>query len=63
MLAAAAGLALPGGLGTFEDAHIRIEADDFTLDGFDVAPGQKSKPLVMTFKKPDEVDWPPVPAL
>jgi hypothetical protein len=25
------------------------------LDGFDVAPGKKSKPLVMTFKKPDEV--------
>ncbi|MGB3502608.1 MAG: ATP-binding protein [Mesorhizobium sp.] len=43
------------GLGTFEDAHIRIEADDFTLDGFDVAPGQKSKPLVMSFKKPEEV--------
>lgn len=43
------------GLGAFEDAHIRIEADDFALDGFDVAPGQKSKPLVMTFKKPDEV--------
>ena len=43
------------GLGAFEDAHIRIEADDFTLDGFDVAPGTKSKPLVMTFKKPDEV--------
>ena len=43
------------GLGAFEDAHIRIDADDFTLDGFDVAPGRKSKPLVMTFKKPDEV--------
>ena len=43
------------GLGAFEDAHIRIEADDFTLDGFDVAPGAKSKPLVMTFKKPEEV--------
>jgi hypothetical protein len=43
------------GLGAFEDAHIRIEADDFTVDGFDVAPGKKSKPLVMTFKKPDEV--------
>jgi hypothetical protein len=43
------------GLGAFEDAHIRIEADDFTLNGFDVAPGQKAKPLVMTFKKPDEV--------
>jgi hypothetical protein len=43
------------GLGAFEDAHIRMEADDFTLNGFDVAPGQKSKPLVMTFKKPEEV--------
>ncbi|MCO5162783.1 MAG: ATP-binding protein [Mesorhizobium sp.] len=43
------------GLGSFEDAHIRIEADDFTLNGFDVAPGQKAKPLVMTFKKPEEV--------
>ncbi|HTV69213.1 MAG TPA: AAA family ATPase [Rhizobiaceae bacterium] len=44
------------GLGAFESAHIRIDADDFTLDGFDVAPGKaKSKQLVMTFKKPDEV--------
>lgn len=43
------------GLGAFEDAHIRIDADDFTLDGFDVAPGRKAKPLVMTFKKPEEV--------
>ncbi len=43
------------GLGAFEDAHIRIEADDYTLNGFDVAPGQKAKPLVMTFKKPEEV--------
>ncbi|MER2534501.1 MAG: AAA family ATPase [Rhizobiaceae bacterium] len=43
------------GLGPFENAHIRIDADDFTIDGFDVAPGKKSKPLVMTFKKPQEV--------
>jgi energy-coupling factor transporter ATP-binding protein EcfA2 len=43
------------GLGAFEDAHMRLDADDFTLDGFDVAPGRKSKPLVMTFKKPEEV--------
>lgn len=42
-------------LGSFENAHIRIDADDFTLDGFDVAPGRKAKPLVMTFKKPEEV--------
>ncbi|MER9183995.1 ATP-binding protein, partial [Mesorhizobium sp. M0767] len=27
----------------------------FTLDGFDVAPGKRAKPLVMTFKKPEEV--------
>lgn len=43
------------GLGAFEDAHIRIDADDFTLDGFDVAPGRRAKPLEMTFKKPEEV--------
>ena len=43
------------GIGAFEEAHIRIEKDDFTIDGFDVAPGKKSKPLVMTFKKPEEV--------
>jgi energy-coupling factor transporter ATP-binding protein EcfA2 len=43
------------GLGPFEDAHIRLGSDDFTLDGFDVAPGQKRKPLTMTFKKPEEV--------
>ncbi|RVB73504.1 ATP-binding protein [Mesorhizobium sp. M7A.F.Ca.CA.004.06.1.1] len=42
------------GIGPFENAHIRIDADDFTLDGFDVAPGKRSKPLVMTFKKPEE---------
>jgi hypothetical protein len=43
------------GLAVFEDAHIRLDTDDFTLDGFDVAPGRKAKPLVMTFKKPEEV--------
>ncbi|MGC4025011.1 MAG: AAA family ATPase [Mesorhizobium sp.] len=43
------------GLGAFEDAHIRIEKDNFNIDGFDVAPGKKSKPLEMTFKKPEEV--------
>ncbi|SFJ48268.1 AAA family ATPase [Aerobium aerolatum] len=42
-------------LGAFENTHIRIEKDDFTIDGFDVAPGRKSKPLSMTFKKPEEV--------
>ena len=43
------------GLGAFENAHMRLDADDFTIDGFDVAPGKKSKPLAMTFKKPEEV--------
>lgn len=43
------------GLGTFESSHIRIDKDDFTIDGFDAAPGKKSKPLVMSFKKPEEV--------
>jgi energy-coupling factor transporter ATP-binding protein EcfA2 len=42
-------------LGAFEDAHIHVEKDDFTLDGFDVAPGRKAKPLVMQFRKPEEV--------
>ncbi|MBZ0164513.1 MAG: AAA family ATPase [Notoacmeibacter sp.] len=42
-------------LGSFEDIHLRIEADDFTLNGFDVMPGQKRKPLAMSFKKPDEI--------
>jgi hypothetical protein len=43
------------GLAAFENVHIRIEQDDFDLNGFDVAPGQKRKPLVMTFKRPEEV--------
>jgi len=43
------------GLSSFENVHIRIEQDDFTLNGFDVAPGQKRKALSMTFKKPEEI--------
>ena len=43
------------GLGPFETAHIRIDRDDFTLDGFDVAPGQKRQKLVMSFKKPTDI--------
>ncbi|MBO3761131.1 AAA family ATPase [Ciceribacter sp. L1K22] len=43
------------GLSAFENTHIRIESDDFTLDGFDVAPGARRKPLSMTFRKPEEV--------
>ncbi|KQV38250.1 MULTISPECIES: AAA family ATPase [unclassified Rhizobium] len=43
------------GLAAFENAHIRLDQDDFTLNGFDIAPGAKRKPLVMTFKKPEEI--------
>jgi hypothetical protein len=43
------------GLGAFENSHIRIEADDFTINGFDVAPGQRRKPLTMQFKNPNEI--------
>lgn len=42
-------------LGVFENAHIRVDQDDFTLDGFDGVPGAKSKPLSMSFKKPEEI--------
>ncbi|CAN7305137.1 AAA family ATPase [Pararhizobium sp. LjRoot235] len=43
------------GLSSFENVHIRLDQDDFTLNGFDVAPGARRKPLVMTFKKPEEI--------
>lgn len=43
------------GLGRFDDMHLRLDSDDFTLDGFDVAPSKKRTPLVMTFRKPSEV--------
>ncbi|WP_422371247.1 AAA family ATPase [Hoeflea sp.] len=42
-------------LGEFAQTHLRFEGDNFTLDGFDVAPGQRRKPLVMSFKKPNEI--------
>jgi len=43
------------GLAYFAESHIRLDQDDFTLDGFDVAPGERRKPLVMDFKRPDEI--------
>ena len=43
------------GLGTFEETHLKLDNDGFEINGFDVAPGAKTKPLVMTFKKPDEI--------
>ena len=43
------------GLGSFEETHLRLESDGFEINGFDVTPGAKTKPLVMTFKKPEEI--------
>ncbi|WP_412049813.1 AAA family ATPase [Hoeflea sp. Naph1] len=42
-------------MSAFAQSHLRLESDNFTLDGFDVAPGQRRKPLVMSFKKPNEI--------
>ena len=43
------------GLGPFENTHLKLDGDGFELNGFDDVPGAKSKPLVMTFKKPNEI--------
>lgn len=43
------------GLGPFEEIHLKLESDGFELNGFDAAPGGKTKPLVMQFKKPNEI--------
>ncbi len=43
------------GLSDFAETHIRIDQDDFTINGFDVAPGERRRPLVMTFKEPGEI--------
>jgi len=42
-------------LGVFDAMHIRVDADDFSLNGLDASGAQARKPLVMTFKKPSEV--------
>ncbi|MDA7948930.1 MAG: ATP-binding protein [Hyphomicrobiaceae bacterium] len=42
-------------LSAFEATHIRLDSDDFELNGLDVSTRGKRTPLVMTFKKPDEV--------
>ena len=42
-------------IGTFEAMHIRLDADDFTLDGLETGPSKATKPLTMSFKKPHEV--------
>lgn len=43
------------GVGAFDNTHIRLEADNFEINGFDEQPGAKTKPLAMTFKKPEEI--------
>ncbi len=43
------------GLAAFENTHLKLDSDGFELNGFDDVPGAKSKPLVMTFKKPNEI--------
>lgn len=42
-------------LQSFANSHIRIEQDDFTIDGFETPPGKARKQLVMNFKKPNEI--------
>jgi hypothetical protein len=42
-------------LGPFLNAHLRVEKENFTIDGFDAAPGRKTQKLVMTFKKPEDI--------
>jgi len=43
------------GLAAFEGVHLKLDSDGFELIGFDDIPGTKTKPLVMTFKKPNEI--------
>ncbi|MFK7940389.1 MAG: ATP-binding protein [Roseovarius sp.] len=44
-----------GRLGPFTNASWRVEADDFTIHGFDASAKAKSTTLTMTFKQPHEV--------
>lgn len=43
------------GLGDFASAHLKVEGEDFALDGFDTPPGVRARPLTMTFRKPEEI--------
>lgn len=43
------------GLSAFMSAHLKLETEDFVLDGFDRPPAERSRPLVMTFRKPEEI--------
>ncbi len=42
-------------LASFENTHIRLDADDFELNGFELRERGRRQPLVMNFKKPDEI--------
>ncbi len=42
-------------LAPFEDTHIRLDGDDFTLNGLAIEDRARRQPLIMTFKKPNEV--------
>ena len=44
-----------GGLASFSASSWRVEADDFTVQGFSPARKAKGSTLTMTFKKPNEV--------
>jgi len=44
-----------GRLQAFTNASWKVEADDFTIHGFDASAATKSSTLTMTFKKPHEV--------
>ncbi len=39
----------------FETMHIRLDSDDVTLNGFETGFAAKRKPLVMSFKKPEDI--------
>ncbi len=43
------------GIQVFDELRIRLDSDDFTLSGLAIDERGARKPLVMTFKKPDEV--------
>ena len=40
---------------TFDQLRIRLDSDDFTLSGLAIEERSTRKPLIMTFKKPEEV--------
>ncbi len=42
-------------LKSFEQNHIRLDADDFEMNGFDIRDRGKRQKLVMNFKKPNEL--------